>query len=98
MSVSSHCVAIKPATTEYLAKAAAWRACRAAGVAIPDELLKFFDYHEPDDSGMLTDLGTSHGAKHPCCKPWGNDMCDGFQVDLGLVPEGTRFIRFYTSY
>jgi hypothetical protein len=101
MSMSMHCEAVKPADENYKRKAEAYRACEAAGIGIPDELLKFFDDEPPDATGTKQTLGTGHSAPdnlHPSCAKYKADMEEGFEVDITKLPEGTRFVRFYCSY
>jgi len=97
MSVSMHVYAIKPADEDYRRKAEAYRACRAAGVRIPDQLSMFFNGEEPDPTGMTQQLDDSRNA-HPSCATYRRDGEDGFEIDIAKLPEGTRFIRFYCSW
>lgn len=104
MSVSLYAQAILPATDEYKAKLVAYRACEAAGVDVPKELREFFGDDGPDDAGSLRSLFTNHlggnvRQHHESAQRWTDgDMCDGIQVDVTMLPPGTRYIRFYGAW
>ncbi len=94
MSMSMHVLAVKPADDEYKRKAAAYRACDAARVPVPQELVDFFDGAEPDDTGMTQSIN----GKHESCESWVDASSQGFQVNVTKLPPGTRFVRFYCSW
>ncbi len=98
MSMSIHCFAVKPADEAYKRKAEAYRACEAAGVSIPAELSKLFNHGRPDPTGILQELANDYAKDlHPSCTRHQGDMQTGFEVDIGKLPEGTRFVRFYCA-
>lgn len=94
MSMSMHVLAVKPADEEYQRKASAYRACEAARVLIPQELVDFFGGEEPDSTGTTMSID----RLHEICAPWKEDSSQGFQVDITKLPPGTRFVRFYCSW
>jgi hypothetical protein len=86
MSVSVDIEGFKDPTPEYKAMAAAYRACEEAGVPIPDELNRFFDWGEPRDDGTLVSLEEAMTGK-------GVAYGDGILIDLSKLPEGVTRIR-----
>lgn len=101
MGMSMHCYAVKPADAAYHSKAAAYRACVAAKVRLPEELVEFFNGEPPDDTGVTIHLAHTHAPphqRHSSCAEYGTDDGDGFQVDIEKLPPGTRFVRFVCSW
>lgn len=92
MSVTLCVVGVVPADEDYKKKVAAYRACEAAGVKIPPELDKFFDYESPKDLGLERDL-----HRHACSKEFRDDYREGYLVDVTQLPPGTRYLRVYLS-
>src|SRR5678815_619900 len=101
MSMSMHCVAVKPPDEDYQRRAAAYMACDKAGIPIPKELDDFFGGEGPDPIGTTQHLGHGDSASthmHPSCAKYTADMESGFEVDITKLPPGTRFVRFYCSW
>lgn len=93
MGMSSHVVGIKPPNDEYKKKLAAWKACDAAGVSVPQALIAFFGPDGPREEGVEVNL-----EDYVCCEKYIAEMRDGFTIDLEKIPIGVRFVRFYNSY
>lgn len=91
-----HCVAVKPADDNYNAKLTAYRACEAAKIPIPNELVEFFGDTRPDDTGVIRAL--DFPTEHESCRKWRDDSSEGYQVDITRLPPGTRYVRFYCSW
>lgn len=70
----------------------AWEACRAAGVEPPDDVSDFFEGEAPDSYGMVVDLPQA------AVEEYKEDMVDGYEVDLTLVPDKVKRIRFTCNY
>ncbi len=98
MSMSMHCLAVKPADETYRLKAEAYRACEAAGISIPYDLERFFNHEKPDPTGTTQQIGGYVENLHPSCVKYKGDSCEGFEVDVTRLPEGVRFVRFYCSW
>jgi hypothetical protein len=100
MGMSMHAYAVKPADENYQRKAAAYRACEAARIPIPRELVDFFNGEQPDPTGVAVHIGSGHGVTqaHPCCARFCDSSREGFEVDITKLPEGTRFVRFYCAW
>jgi hypothetical protein len=96
--MSMHVYAVKPADENYKRKAEAWRACKAAGISIPQDLASFFGDEEPDPTGMTQHLGHDHRIDHQSCVKFTDDSRQGFEVDITKLPEGARFVRFVCSW
>jgi hypothetical protein len=93
MGMSSHVVGIRPADDDYKKKLAALEACEAAGVEPPIQIRKFFGSARPNRTGEEVILD-----KHECVQTYRDESREGFTVDLQLLPEGVRYVRFYNSY
>ncbi|USN53944.1 MAG: hypothetical protein H6760_02125 [Candidatus Nomurabacteria bacterium] len=69
--------------------------CETAGVQLPEEVEIYFDGHEPDPSGILTDLAD------PIVTKWEREEDDdqeGIEIDLTQLPEGVTKLRVTISY
>lgn len=75
-------------------------ACKEADVAIPLEVLDFFNGEPPDPRGVRVELEEYPHTKnkHGAVKEYHADMQDGYEVDVTKLPEGVTIIRFYNSY
>lgn len=92
MSMSTHVIGFRPPDERWEAMKHIWDACKVAGVAPPEEVYDFFEGVEPDDRGVEVQL------KGSVAKPWRDEMAEGFEVDVRLLPPDVRFIRFYNSW
>ena len=97
MGMSTNIIAIKPPDETYQKMLAAYQACVDAGIGIPKEVGRFFNYENPEPSGVVIRL--DYPALHACVREWtNNDSASGFEVDLALLPEGVKVLRFYNSW
>lgn len=101
MSTSYYIKAVKPADDKYKQMATAWRACEAAAVDIPESVLKYFNNERPDDVGVVVDLSNgslqrANAKRHHCIIE--HDATEHgrvfYDVDVTLLPVGTRYVRF----
>lgn len=93
MGMHSHVIGIRPPNDEYQKKVTAWKACVAANIDVPQELMDYFEGEGPREGGMQLNL-----EDHHCCEIFNEEMKDGFTIELEHVPEGVKFIRFYNAY
>jgi hypothetical protein len=93
MSMSTHIVGFRPPDDLWNKMRAIWDACDHANIAIPPEVLRFFNYEPPDAAGVLVRLeGTA------AVNEYSADMSDGFEIDVAKLPPGLTIIRVYNSY
>lgn len=91
MGMSTHVVGFRPADDLWHKMESAYRACEKAGVPIPPEVSRFFDYDGPGDRpGKEVSI---EGA----VKEYSNDYSLGFEVDLTKLPKDVTVLRFYNS-
>ncbi len=94
--MSSHVVGIQsPDSAKYKKMKAAWDACVAAKINVPDELYHFFGEDGPPDDceeGIVVELPEDAVTKYVA------NMRDGFDIDLSFLPKDIKKIRFYNSY
>jgi hypothetical protein len=91
MGMSTNAYAVKPPDERWQRMKAAYDACKAAGVEVPDEVDGFFGGEPPDPAGVVEHLGV-------LARKWHGDCADGLEVDLDRVPPGTKTIRFANSW
>lgn len=93
MSMSTYVIGFHPPDAKWQQMKAVWDSCRSAGVDPPDEVLSFFDHEPPDDAGVKINL-----EEHACCSKYGEDMTEGFEIDISKLPPNITKIRFYNSW
>ena len=95
MGMSMHVVGIVPVDDDWQKMKDVYDTCKKAGVEVPTEVLDFFrieDGDEPDEHGVVVDLPIG------VVKEWNTEMRDGLEVDIELVPDKVKILRFYNSY
>lgn len=98
MGMSYHVVGFKPADEKFEKMRRVYLACEEAGVDIPDEVSIYFeDKPPPKDAGLGIEVDMSPG-KMVGVKDYHQEMHEGFDVDLRLLPLDVKIIRFYNSY
>lgn len=93
MSMGTHVVGFRPPDKTWKKMKAVWDACTAAGTEIPNEVVKFFNHEDPDESGVVVEI-----METPACRRWEDDMREGYEIDISKLPEGLMIIRFYNSW
>jgi hypothetical protein len=90
MGMSTHVVFLRDGNDEeHQKKVKVLKACIDANVAIPKEILDYFDgSYDPDVA-----LEINFKARE-----WGDHYRSGYEVDLDEIPEGVKTIRFYNSW
>lgn len=91
MEMSTHVQGFKPPDGEWLKMKKVYDACEQAGIDVPDEVKKYFEYNTPDDNGVEVDI-----KKY--IKEWSTVMGDGIEIDLTQLPKDIKIIRFYNSW
>lgn len=102
MSASLSIKGVKPPTKEYLDKLNAYRACEAAGVPVPKEILDFFEdrnLNGVDPNGIEVGLTWSGSTSrhHASLKECSGERGWGFDVDLDKLPPGVKILRITLS-
>lgn len=93
MSMSTSVTGFKPANEKWKKMKAIFDACEGANIEPPEEVWKFFNHQSPDTAGVEIQLeGTV------CCKTYKAEMKNGFEIDISVLPEDVKIIRFWNSY
>ena len=88
MSMGTHVEGFRPPDETFKKMKAAYDACIAARVEIPDEVVNFFEGVPPDNNGVKVDIKKA-------AKEWSDhESCQGIEVDITKLPEGVKIIRF----
>lgn len=100
MGMSSYVVGIVPPDETWKKMKAAWDACEAAGIPVPEPVRRFFNGEAPDPAGVVVPLGSAWKAPEAgsAVQPYKGDAADGFEVDLAKLPPHVKRIRFVNSY
>jgi hypothetical protein len=88
-------IGIKPVDEKFHKMLAAYRACKAAGVPVPEEVTCFFDDLPPEPDGVRVDVDGT-----PAVVSWrsGDGTREGYEVDLRLLDPDIKLLRVYNSY
>jgi hypothetical protein len=97
MSMSTHVVGFAPPDETWLKMKSVWDACEAAGVTVPENVSKFFNYERPDAAGVCIELD-HYKTPHECLKKYRADSQEGFEIDISKLPPQIKTIRFFNSY
>lgn len=89
MGMNMYVVGFKPADEKWKQMKAVWEACHAAGVQPPKEVFEFFDYVQPDPTGVAIDQD-----RLPVTK-WSATGKSGFELDVSKLHPEVKVIRFY---
>ena len=97
MSMGSNVIGIKTPDEHWQRMRDIWDACQAAGVQVPEEVERFFNYEPPDEKGILVKLAF---PRHPCLREWSNAKknAQGYEIDLTKLPSDIKTLRFYVSW
>ena len=95
MSESYHVQGIKPPDEKFEAMRGIWNSCVAMSIDPPDEVQDFFSGEPPPSDGDEVDL-----RDHGCVSKYSDDMKTGFtvDVDLDMLPDDIKTLRFYVYY
>lgn len=92
MGMSTHVVRYRPPDEQWQKMKSVWDACIVAEVVPPMEVAAFFDEAYPGDAPGKEVQITAAVQK------WRDGDRDGFQVDVELLPDGVRYLRFYSAF
>jgi len=93
MSMSVFVWGIIPNDEKWKKMKKIYDACQDSDIDPPEEVLEYFDYEDPHPHGRRIDLTEE---PNNCALKIGE--VDGFEVDLSLVPEYVKIIRFENSW
>ncbi len=104
MGMSTSVVGIVPPDAEWKKNVAAFEACLAAGVEVPEELYERLGLDadpscEPDPEGLVVcaEYGDDADLK-AACHEWSSDCSSGYEIDISKVPKRYKLIRVYNSW
>lgn len=89
MGMSTRVVGFCPPDEKWQQMKAIWDACEQAGMSIPHEVEKFFNWETPDEAGIEIELEPLEYA---------TESREGYDIILSTLPEAIDRIRFYNSW
>ena len=92
MGMSTHIVGFKPPNEKFKQMKQVYDTCIEAGVKVPDEVMRFFKWDNPEDNGVEVDLNSFVKKVTP------HDCADGFELHLDELDPDIKIIRFVNSY
>jgi len=72
-----------------------YRACYAAGIKAPSEVIQFFDCK---DFASIDTEGIEVPLTKECYKEWSDNGRSGFELDINKLPKDVTVVRFYNSW
>ena len=93
MSMSTSVYGFAPPDATWIKMKKIWDACEEAGIAIPDDVGKFFGYETPDPAGVEVDL-----KKCGCAVEYSDEYRMGYQIDVDKIPSHVKTIRVVNSW
>jgi len=87
-----HVTGFRPADEKWNKMKATWDACKAAKVAIPGEVMDFFEGEDPSDKPGMDVKVTA------ACEKFSNEFGMGYMVDLSKLPADVKILRFRNSW
>ncbi len=96
MSHSNTVVAFRPPDEKWEAMKAVRESCVAAGIAVPKEVEKFFDWKEPDERGV--EIRSDALQKSGALRDWKDEFHEGYEVDVKKLPADVTVIRFFCGW
>lgn len=91
MSMSTYVQGIRLPDERWKQMKAVWEASEAAGIQVPEEVRRFFNWERPDSKGIVMDIDDAASA-------WQRDMQEGIDVDLSKLPPNITHIRLINSW
>lgn len=93
MGMSTHVIGFRPPDERWHQMKSAYDALKKAGLEIPDEIGRFFDWESPDPSGQEVKL-----KKGDHYSEWNEDSRSGYEIDIRKLPPETHIIRVYNAW
>lgn len=86
MSISLCVSGITPPDDEFYKMKAIWDSCNAAGIDVPEKVLEYFDWKDPDEKGITR-------AIDYCTTNYSERYSSGYDIELSKLDPNIRFIR-----
>ncbi len=86
MSVSLCVSGITPPNEEFYQMKAIWDSCTTAGIDIPERVVEYFDWKDPDGKGIRRDIDD-------CITNYSEEYTRGYDIELSKLDPNIRFIR-----
>lgn len=92
MSMSTYVRLVRAPDEKFQKMRTIYETCKSAGVDIPDEVERFFEWERPQDLGVIFDppgeavTQSSDGSR------------EFFDVDVSKLPDGVTHVRFVNSW
>lgn len=87
--MSTHVIGFAPPDEEWKKMKKIYDACEEGGMEPPEEVLKFFNWEEPDNAGVEIEL-----KEHE----FNDESRQGIEIKIDELPPQVKLIRFYNSY
>ena len=96
MGMDTYVIGFKPADEKWRAMKAVWDACKAAGIAPPVDVDRFFGGYTPAPHGVR--IGQNDLLMCGAAREWSDESSSGFEVDVKKLPPDVTVVRFYNSW
>lgn len=86
MSISLCISGITPPDDEYHQMEAIWDSCNAAGIDVPEKVLEYFNWKDPEAKGIRRDIDE-------CLTDCEEEYTRGYDIEIAKLDPNIRFIR-----
>ena len=94
MGMSTHIVGFRPANDRWKKMKAVYETCAAAGIAVPEDVQRFFDYEPPGNKpGISVDIKNCEAVSQ-----WVDESKSGYEIDITKLPKDITIIRVYNAW
>ena len=93
MGMSTNIIGFKPTDAKWKRMKTVWDTCKENDIKPPKEVSEFFEWCEPDDSGVAVEIEHSEAVND-----YAGGTGEGFEVDISKLPKDIKIIRFYNSW
>lgn len=93
MSMTISVYGIKPKDKKFEEMFSIYQSCKHLNIEFPKEVREYFGYENPDEKGVIINIEkftTMHDGEYA--------GCTGYDVDLSILPEDIKTVRFQISY
>jgi hypothetical protein len=96
MGMSINIVGIIPVDEKYKEMELIFNTCKKNKIAIPNEVVDFFNGEHPDPKGTIVELLNYESTY--ICTDWSSSSSTGYEIKVEDIPENIKIIRFYNSW
>ncbi len=91
--MSTHIIGFRPPDEKWKKMKKIYDSCQEADIPVPKEVEEFFNYEEPDASGIEVELEAQRAVTD-----YRTESRTGFEVDISKLPPDVKILRFFNCW